>query len=673
MKKRILLFVIPLLLALCLFAGCGAEESEATSRDLPSAAESTEISSEEGSVSSREESAVSSTEDSSLEEPPEESFEESSEESSEEPDYFTAHGQGTLPDTAELPAFCQPTDKPFLYTFPIDLPETEGFSATVAGDLLHLAYWTEENMHRTYSLETGELLCQLTLPAWNVTGYLEDGRLWCVDLESFEVCVYAADGTETLLQVPAELKDTTYQNAFLSPDERYFLALSAESTLSLWDLESGTCREITPKGGPYWSIEYADGTFYLPATYGVLSLDPTDGSTVVYDSSDSYGNLYGSLWHLFRDGAFVLGETDPAEKRFYAFLPGEEAVWDVMHGCAVTNFYDVGNTLKFYDLRAGVLLAEYASDPAYYGIHALFLSNGCVLILEFGEKGSDIHLFDLPAAATAGTPVETLLLTDEELQEEIHRLAAETEEATGVDLLYGSEGNDFVIYDYIGEAETDLLDVYHSVKEVCELLALYPEGMLRETYEDTHKGLLIYLCGTIYGKTGSSLSQAGGLTTEKDGYILVAVDVHNNLAYDIPHELSHVFDRRINYISNQTGTDWMATWEQATPVKNAYLYTYDDYSDNYRYTAWNESKDKNVWFVDGYARTFPTEDRARIMENLFNPARDGLAEILRFDNLQTKARLYCYILRECFTSCDVDTVLYWETHLGTIDDSVIPQ
>ena len=673
MKKRILLFVIPLLLALCLFAGCGAEESEAASRDLSSAAESTEISSEEGSVSSREESAVSSTEDSSLEEPPEESFEESSEESSEEPDYFTAHGQGTLPDTAELPVFCQPTDKPFLYTFPMDLPDTEGFSATVAGDLLHLAYWTEENMHRTYSLETGELLCQLTLPAWNVTGYLEDGRLWCVDLESFEVCVYAADGTETLLQVPAELKDTTYQNAFLSPDERYFLALSVEATLSLWDLESGTCREITPKGGPYWSIEYADGTFYLPATYGVLSLDPTDGSTVIYDSSDSYGNLYGSLWHLFRDGAFVLGETDPAEKRFYAFLPGEEAVWDVMHGSAVTNFYDLGNTLRFYDLRAGVLLAEYASDPAYYGIHALFLPNGCVLILEFGEKGTDIHLFDLPAAATAGTPVETLLLTDEELQEEIHRLAAETEEATGVDLLYGSEGNDFVLYDYIGEAETDLPDVYLSVKKVSEILALYPEGMLKEAYEDTHRGLLIYLCGAIYGKTGSSLSQAGGLTTELDGYILVAVDVHDNLAYDIPHELSHVFDRRINYISNQTGTDWMAVWEQATPVKNAYLNSYDDYGENQRYTAWNESKDKNVWFVDGYARTFPTEDRARIMENLFNPAEDGIAEILRFDNLQTKARLYCYILRECFASCDTDAVLYWETHLGTIDDSVIPQ
>lgn len=665
MKKRILLFVIPLLIAVCLFAGCQEEEMSTASSEPSYSWVSEEPSAEESITESQNASEISSTD--------EESPEESTEESSEEPDFFTAYGQGVLPEKAELPAVCEPTDKPYLYDFPMDLPDTEGFSAQVKGDILHLSYWTEESMHRMYSLKTGELLCELTLPGWSVTGFLEDGSLWCVDLESFEVCVYAADGTETLLQVPAELKETTYQNAFLSPDERYFLALSVESTLSLWDLESDTCREITPKGGPYWSIEYADGTFYLPATYGVLSLDPTDGSTVIYDSSDSYGNVYGGLWQLFRDGAVVLGETDPAGKRFYVTVSADEMLYDVMHGCAVTTSYDEGNSLRFYDLREGVLLAEYHSDPSYYGIHAAFLPGGAVLILEFSDDGTDIRLFDLPAAATEPQPVETLLLTDEELQEEIHRLAAETEEATGVDLLYGSEGNDFVIYDYIGEAETDLLDVYLSVKQVSELLALYPEGMLREAYEDTHRGLLIYLCGAIYGKTGSSLSQAGGVTTELDGYIVVAVDVHNGLAYDIPHELSHVFDRRINYISGKTQKDWMAVWEQATPVKNAYLNSYDNYGENTRYTAWNESKDKNVWFVDGYARTFPTEDRARIMENLFNPASDGLAEVLRFDNLQTKAKLYCYILRECFASCDTDTVLYWETHLGTIDDSVIPQ
>ncbi|MBQ8324534.1 MAG: WD40 repeat domain-containing protein [Clostridia bacterium] len=665
MKKRILPFILPLLIAVCLFAGCQEEEMGTASSEPSYSRVSEEPSAEESITESQNASEASSTDG--------ESPEESTEESSEEPDFFTAYGQGVLPEKAELPAVCKPTDKPYLYDFPMDLPDTEGFSAQVKGDILHLSYWTEESMHRMYSLKTGELLCELTLPGWSVTGFLEDGSLWCADLESFELCVYAAEGTKTILQLPGELLEVSCQNVSLSPDGEYLLALSVEETLFLCDLEKGTCKEVLPEGGPYWSIEYADGQFYLPATYGVLSLDPADGSTVLYDAPDSYGSLYGSLWHLFRDGALVLGETDPAGKRFYAFLPAEEAIWDVMHGCAVTNAYDVGNTLRFYDLREGVLLAEYASDPSYYGIHAAFLPSGAVLILEFGDDGANVRILDLPAAAAEGEPVETLLLTDAELAEEIRRLAEETEASTGVDLLYGSEGNDFVIYDYIGEAETDLLDVYLSVKQVSELLALYPEGMLREAYEDTHRGLLIYLCGAIYGKTGSSLSQAGGLTTEKDGYILVAVDVHNNLAYDIPHELSHVFDRRITYVSEETETDWMAIWEQATPVKNAYLYTYDDYSDNYRYTAWNESKDKNVWFVDGYARTFPTEDRARIMENLFNPASDGLAEILRFDNLQTKAKLYCYILRECFASCDTDTVLYWETHLGTIDDSVIPQ
>lgn len=669
MKKRILLFVIPLFIALCLFAGCQGEEIGFASSEPSYSWVSEEPSAEESITESQEPSEIPSMDEGSFEE----STEESSEEPPEELDFFTAYGQGSLPDAAELPAVCKPTDKPYLYSFPMDLPDTEGFSAQVKGDILHLSYWTEESMHRMYSLKTGELLCELTLPGWSVTGFLEDGSLWCMNMEHFEGYLYSTDGEKSALEIPAELREGAYQNASLSPDGRYLLALSVEETLILCDLEAGTQETFSPKGGPYWSIEYANGLFYLPATYGVLSLDPTDGSTVIYDSSDSYGNVYGGLWQLFRDGAVVLGETDPAGKRFYVAVSDDEMLYDVMHGCAVTTSYDEGNSLRFYDLREGVLLAEYHSDPSYYGVHAAFLPGGAVLILEFSDDGTDIRLFDLPAAATEPQPVETLLLTDEELQEEIHRLAAETEAATGVDLLYGSEGNDFVIYDYIGEAETDLLDVYLSVKKVSEILALYPEGMLKEAYEDTHRGLLLYLCGTIYGKSESSLSQAGGLTTELDGYILVAVDVHNNLAYDIPHELSHVFDRRINYISGETQKDWMAVWEQATPVKNAYLNSYDDYHENDRYTAWNESKDKNVWFVDGYARTFPTEDRARIMENLFNPASDGIAEILRFDNLQTKARLYCYILRECFASCDTDAVLYWETHLGTIDDSVIPQ
>ncbi|MBR5278952.1 MAG: hypothetical protein IKU23_06770, partial [Clostridia bacterium] len=67
-----------------------------------------------------------------------------------------------------------------------------------------------------------------------------------------------------------------------------------------------------------------------------------------------------------------------------------------------------------------------------------------------------------------------------------------------------------------------------------------------------------------------------------------------------------------------------------------------------------------------------TEDRARIMEHLFNPKPDGISSMLNAENLINKAKLYCYILRQCYPSCNTKEPLYWETYLGTIDETVLP-
>ena len=82
---------------------------------------------------------------------------------------------------------------------------------------------------------------------------------------------------------------------------------------------------------------------------------------------------------------------------------------------------------------------------------------------------------------------------------------------------------------------------------------------------------------------------------------------------------------------------------------------------------------ENVWFVDGYARTFPTEDRARLFEYMFMPQDDSVSRnIYDFDNLVNKAKLYSYILRQCFPSCNTETSNVWEKNLGVIDSSVVP-
>ncbi len=656
--KKFFVSALSLLLAVCILAGCQPSETELSFSDAGSVTES-------NAESSMETSSDETSSEIIL--PPDDPIEE---------DYFTLHGQARLPEEVQLPAICKPTETEHLYTFPIELPDAEGFSVHTAGDVLQLSYWTEENECSFYSLTTGELLYNTVLPAWNASGLLEDGTMWCVNLAVFEVAFYDRAGNKSVL-IEAEHSETEIlpQNASVTPDGQYLLALYPDNALWLYELQNGTRTQIdVPRNSTFWDISAGTDMFCLPTgTDGVVQIDCKQKTAVTHHTGQRLGAFYDGLWQFFTDGAIAFGEAGIDTPRFYAKTESDESLCDVAFGCAVTVAYDAENTVRFYDLREGVLLAKAEAGTDCHGAYAVLLPSGASLLLRYGNRGTEVCLYDLPAAASHLKTVDTFLMTDAELQAETDRIARETEQTTGVDLLYGSEGNDFVLYDYIGEAETDIYTVYSAVKTVSEILARYPEGMLREAYEATHGGLQIYLCGTIYGKTDGTLSQAGGVTTDKDGYILVAVDVGNDLMHDIPHELSHVFDRRIAYMSSFAERDWMMLWEVATPIENVYAYSYNDYYNYTRYVAWNESNEDNVWFVDSYARTFPTEDRARIIEHLFNPEEDGLAEVLQFENLQAKARLYCYILRECFESCDIDEVLYWETYLGTIDDSVIPQ
>lgn len=653
MNKRITFAVLAFLLSLCVFAGC-----QPTSDVGPAyPAESVFAESNTGTNSE-------ATSDPNIP-------------TVEETDFFTENGQAVLPASAVLPTVCTETDTPHLYFFPIELPQADGFSVHTNGSVLQLFYWQEESRCSLFSLETGELIRELRLPAGSVHGQLADGGLWVAEFPTLQITFYDREGNGRTVREPSEQNpdNRTPQDALVSTNGKYLLVTYSEGDpLILFDLESGkqTVPSI-PKNTVFWKMEEtADGFLLAASDSSLVLLNPVSGETKTYFPDREIVSCYGELFSYSTDGRLLLGTAETASERFYMELESSEMLSDLAFGHAVTQTYDE-TAVRFYNLRNGKFLSKVSFTSDVYGIHADLLDSGAVFLLKSTPSGTSVYLYDLPtvSAEESGTPVETLLCTEEELKEEVARIAEETEEKTGVDLLYASEGNDFSMFDYVGAAELDLYTVYHSVNTVSDILSRYPDGMLRESYENTHKGLRIYLCGTLYGVSGNSLSLAGGVTSESDGYILVALDVHNNLSYDLPHELSHVFDRRIAYADSEEGSDWFAVWENATPIENAYANTYDNYLENRRYTRLYEQNESDIWFVDEYARTFPTEDRARIMEYLFNPKADGLSDALQYENLKEKARLYCDILRACFPSCDTGETLYWEIHLEANDERVI--
>ncbi len=641
-KTRGLLLLLCLLLTLCLLAGCTEKPQGSRSEaELPSDTETSgasSVSEVSGGIPIREEE-----------------------------DFFTAHGVAELPSPSALPEAWKQTDTQHLYRLPLSLPKISmdggyGYGAEAAGEYLLFSCWENGEKGYLYSLQNGQELCVHTFDGEFLRRLYPDGTILTArDGEDGTVTVYRllTDGTrETVMSVQADV-----YSAALS-DQGDYLALSEDGKgVRVFDLRTKQQVGSFPFEKPIILTAVGDG-FLADDSNGTLTCIRTDdGTTQPIDLPSVMVDTYDGLYSCYQDGGVLLcdGRQD-GQNCFLPFDSDVEYLYALSFGWAVTG--ETG-TMHFYDLRNGKRAFSLTLAEEECSASAVFLESGRVLLFSFEDGKSRLLLYDLPAAVSngyEGRDAKMLFCTQEEVWERLEEIALAVEEETGVELFYGSEGNDFNIYAYVGVAELNPYTNYRVLCRTREILKKYPEGMLREVYSETHEGLRIYLCGTLYGVGEGGLDTAGGVTTtDDDGYILIALDYSNALEHDLPHELSHAFDRRIEYVSGQTGTDWMQIWEQATKVAEPYTETYTGYEYNMEYT-WAEERDKeNVWFVDSYSRTFPTEDRARIMENLCDP-NGVIDDLLQCPHLKEKAELYCRILRECFPSCR-SSVPFWELPL----------
>jgi hypothetical protein len=598
----------------------------------------------------------------------------------EEQDFFTRYGQG-LPEKDQIPTYAEATDTANLYKLPLDLPGPDMIRNIVTyGDTLYISYWiTFDGMGgqcglRVFDLTTGSTRLDIACPEWSDFGPLADGGLWYIAYETMTLELIDSAGqhtTRTLSQAPEGENVGFIYDTCVDPDAGYLVNLyDTDSPVVLYDLNTGDIA--TPEfadGTVFYTTWYEDGQFLLNNhSDGIYLLDPKTGEYTQCLAGHRLDDVQGGITFENGNGSLKLAGLDGDPTCYYLAL--EEGQWlaDQSHGFAVLGSYYAAPMSHVLDLRNQLHVADIAFPEGSYGSFAAFLDNGSLLLVALNDRENTAYLYDTSAPVADSAPIYAYECTPEELETETARIAQGIFDATGIEILYGSRGNDFVLYDYVGVAELEPFKVFGAVSTVAEILYQYPEGMLREAWDVGYEGLRIYLCGSIYGVYSGGLDMAGGLTSQTDNYIIVAVDINNPIESVLPHEMSHVFDYRINSLWEM---DWMAVWESIHPFSDAYIYSYDDYYMYAKYTPAGESNPSKVWFVDSYGRTFPTEDRAKIMEVLFGSGETPDPR-LEYPHILEKARLYCYILRQCFPSCNGEEAPFWERFLGVIDESVLP-
>lgn len=403
---------------------------------------------------------------------------------------------------------------------------------------------------------------------------------------------------------------------------------------------------------------------------GVVSSYPLGEKSCVYSNGALYQTEYGAgtLCRTALDNVGVT-LTYTIDSAFSCFIAGDESyayISAIKDGAMSVVKYSNANGCEADRVEVSDSVTAYM-EGAYY-------INGDELVFGVTDDGTTKFYVWKSGDDSVNAGIESFGDRERyEAEAAVERLESlgKIKVFTGQDVLK----HDFP--DYIIEPNDDSAKVANALGEIESLLSKMPEGFLDEVCEG-FGSFDIYLCGDISPDAAESISTAAGIANVNNGDLALAVDITQpELAKNFAHELMHCIENSIFY----KGYDapGFEGWDSCNPEGFEYFMTYKDeygntidsyYSPEYTpesdsaYSYWTDSTvSDEIYFIDGYSKTFASEDRARVFENLL-AAAEPLDWYFSSAALSTKAEFLCQCLRNNFDSLKNCDDIYWERGLA---------
>ena len=264
-------------------------------------------------------------------------------------------------------------------------------------------------------------------------------------------------------------------------------------------------------------------------------------------------------------------------------------------------------------------------------------------------------------------------LTVQDIARENQEMLRAVTARTDIPVFCGAEGTSYEMEGeggYRSDPVTDELLIHAALEQLQRFTNECPEGFFREMCTEEFSPIEIYFAGTIRGDRYGA--QPNGFTTFNGKAQIVVLDITNTSDVDtlrsiIAHEFLHVMENRINRHSLDTGLDYLSYWMSFVPDPDLYFYNYRDYRNYDRnpddYTI---NGTQTPLFLDAYSRSVPTEDRARMLEHLYLGEKSVFYNELQTGVLRQKGEYLCSVIRECFTTCQIQGRLPWENGIDVV-------
>lgn len=251
--------------------------------------------------------------------------------------------------------------------------------------------------------------------------------------------------------------------------------------------------------------------------------------------------------------------------------------------------------------------------------------------------------------------------------------AAEMSRKYGVQIYVGEAVLNAPFPDYDLSACTDPVSLNKGLDVLEEAFSIYPEGYLDQLGGERVREICFYLSGEMTPLDPMvSIENPSGLACQVGDLELIAMNADGYLqAEDVIHELTHLMD---HWLSDENVLD-ETQWISMNPEDFSYHYAYiDEDGKSYEftgddiYTSWDsayyEGDVESVYFVDPYSTTYPTEDRARLMEYLLMDPEYDPPAFFASSHVQDKLRYYFLCIRMVCDTTEWTEPPIWETRLA---------
>lgn len=325
--------------------------------------------------------------------------------------------------------------------------------------------------------------------------------------------------------------------------------------------------------------------------------------------------------------------------------------------CLVTVFEESGTTLlECYDLTSGKRISSLSLEGE--GLLQLTedASGGVICVLTTEGMLYRWNTAALPTGddTVYSGPRYTLEVPDPEGYAQCAAYAEEIGSRHGVEILFGADAVAVRSPDYDMTGEYMVPVLLRELEKLESFLTAYPEGMLKAAVADTTGGTL-HIC-IVRGITGSAESgimdavDSAHFRRDSDVYVVLAVGQENG--GELYHQMYHAMEIRLMSNSNAC-----YEWDSLNPKGFEYDYSY----------LLNRSREDNGYlegkkryFIDLYSMSFPSEDRARIMEYAMQEGNETYFESAA---MQAKLKALCVGIREAYGLKKSRETFPWEQYL----------